>query len=123
MLETIWMYLKVFVVGGILCMIGQFLMLKTKMNAARILVGYVTLGVILGAVGLYPPLVTFAGAGATIPLLGFGNSLAKGVLEAVAEKGLLGAFTGGLTATAAGVAAAVFFGYLFAIVCTPKMKV
>ena len=123
MLETIWAIVKAFVIGGLLCMLGQLLMLKTKMTAARILVGYVTAGVLLGAIGVYQPLVDFAGAGATIPLLGFGNSLAQGALEAVAQKGLLGAFTGGLTATAAGVAAAVFFGYLFAVLCKPKMKV
>lgn len=123
MWETIWMYVKVFVVGGLLCAIGQILIMKTKMTAARILVGYVTVGVILGAIGVYQPLVDFAGAGASIPLAGFGNSLAKGAIRAVGEKGLLGAFTGGLTATAAGVAAAVFFGYLFAIIFKPRMKV
>ena len=104
-------------------MIGQLLMMKTKMTSARILVGFVTAGVILGALGVYQPLVDFAGAGALIPLLGFGNSLAKGTLEAVREHGILGAFTGGLTATAAGVAASVLFGYLFAILFKPKMKV
>lgn len=123
MWETVWMYLKVFVVGGLLCMIGQVLLMKTRVTAARILVGYVTAGVILGAVGVYQPLVDFAGAGASIPLLGFGNSLAKGAIEGVAERGIFGAFTGGLTATAAGVAAAVFFGYIFAIAFRPRMKV
>lgn len=123
MWETIWLYLKVFVVGGILCMIGQALIMKTKLTSARILVGYVTAGVILGGIGIYQPLVDFASAGATIPLLGFGNALAKGAIDAVKEKGFIGIFTGGLTATAAGVAAAVFFGYLFAIICKPKMKV
>jgi stage V sporulation protein AE len=117
------MYSKVFVVGGIICVIGQLLIMRTRITSARILVGFVTAGVILGALGLYQPLVDFAGAGATIPLLGFGNSLAKGALEAVRERGILGAFTGGLTATAGGVAASVLFGYLFAILCKPKMKV
>lgn len=123
MWEAVWMYVKVFVVGGLLCMAGQLLIMKTRITSARILVGYVTAGVILGAVGIYQPLVDFAGAGASIPLLGFGNSLAKGALEAVREKGILGAFTGGITSTAAGITAAVFFGYLFAILFKPKMKV
>ncbi len=117
------MYLKVFLVGGALCAIGQVLLMKTRITSARILVGYVTAGVILGGIGIYQPLVDFAGAGASIPLLGFGNSLAKGAIEAVGERGLIGAFTGGLTATAGGVAAAVVFGYLFAVIFTPKMKV
>ncbi len=123
MWDTIWLYLKVFVVGGLLCAIGQALIMKTRLTPARILVCYVTAGVILGAVGVYQPLVDFAGAGARVPLTGFGNALAQGVLKAVAEDGLFGAFTGGLTATAAGVTAAVFFGYLFAIIFKPKMKV
>ena len=122
MWQTVWLYVKVFVVGGLICTIGQVLMMKTKMTSARILVCFVTAGVILGALGVYQPLVDFAGAGALIPLTGFGNSLAQGTLEAVREHGILGAFTGGLTATAAGVAAAVLFGYLFAILCKPKMK-
>lgn len=104
-------------------MIGQILIMKTRLTSARILVGYVTAGVILGAVGIYQPLIDFAGAGASIPLLGFGNSLAKGAIEGAKESGLLGAFTGGVTAAAGGVAAAVFFGYLFAILFKPKMKV
>lgn len=123
MWATVWMYLKVFLVGGTLCAIGQVLIMKTKMTSARILVLYVTIGVILGAIGIYQPLVDFAGAGASIPLLGFGNSLAKGAIEGVKESGLMGAFTGGITATAAGVAASVFFGYIFAIIFKPKMKV
>lgn len=123
MFSVLYMYLKVFVVGGILCMIGQALIMKTKLTPARILVGYVTAGVLLGAIGLYQPLVDFAGAGATVPLLGFGNSLAKGAIDGVRETGLLGAFTGGTAATAGGIAAAVFFGYLFAVLCKPKMKV
>ena len=115
-------FLKAFAVGGILCAIGQVLILKTQLTSARILVGYVTTGVILGALGIYKPLVDFAGAGATVPLLGFGYSLARGSLEAVREIGVLGAFTGGITATAGGISAAIFFGYLAAVLFKPKMK-
>lgn len=116
------MYIKAFIVGGILCAVGQVLILKTQLTSSRILVGYVTAGVILGALGLYKPVVDFAGAGATVPLLGFGYSLARGALEAVKETGVLGAFTGGITATAGGISAALFFGYLAAILFKPKMK-
>ena len=116
------MYIKAFIVGGVLCAIGQVLILKTQLTSSRILVGYVTTGVILGALGIYKPLVDFAGAGATVPLLGFGYSLARGALEAVKETGVLGAFTGGITATAGGMSAALFFGYLAAILFKPKMK-
>ena len=116
------MYIKAFIVGGVLCAIGQVLILKTELTSSRILVGYVTTGVILGALGIYKPLVDFAGAGATVPLLGFGYSLARGALEAVKETGVLGAFTGGITATAGGISAALFFGYLAAILFKPKMK-
>ena len=115
-------YLKAFAVGGILCAIGQILIDKTKLTPARILTAYVVAGVILGAIGLYQPLADWAGAGATVPLTGFGNLLAKGVREAVAEKGVIGAFTGGLTAASGGVAAAVFFGFLVAIIFQPKDK-
>ena len=121
-MSMLLMYIKAFVVGGILCAIGQVLILKTQLTSARILVGYVTTGVILGALGIYKPLVDFAGAGATVPLLGFGYSLARGALEAVKETGVLGAFTGGITATAGGISAALFFGYLAAILFKPKMK-
>ncbi len=121
-MSMLLMYIKAFVVGGILCAIGQVLILKTQLTSARILVGYVTTGVILGALGIYKPLVDFAGAGATVPLLGFGYSLARGSLEAVREIGVLGAFTGGITATAGGISAALFFGYLAAILFKPKMK-
>ena len=100
-------YIKAFVIGGILCLIGQILIDKTKLTPARILVSYVVIGVVLGAVGVYKPLVDFAGAGATVPLTGFGYSLAKGVKEAISEDGLLGAFTGGLKATAGGITAAI----------------
>ena len=116
------MYVKAFVVGGILCAIGQLLLMKTKLTSARILVGYVTAGVILGALGLYKPLIDFAGAGATVPLTGFGYLLAHGAMEAAQAEGVLGAFTGGITAGAGGIAAAVFFGYIAALIFKPKMK-
>lgn len=115
-------YLKAFIIGGLICLIGQILMDKTKITAARILVIFVTSGAILGALGLYEPLVKFGGAGATVPLPGFGYSLAKGAMEDVDKFGIIGAFTGGLKATAAGVAAAVFFGYLASIIFSPKAK-
>ena len=115
-------YLKAFLIGGIICVIGQLLVDKTKITPARILVGMVVLGVILGGLGIYEKVVEFAGAGATVPLIGFGNLLAKGVKEAVVEKGFLGVFTGGLTATAGGICAAVFFGLLSALFFRPKDK-
>lgn len=115
-------YLKVFLIGGLLCAIGQVLIDKTKLTPARILVSYVVIGTILTGVGLYEPLVKFAGAGATIPLTGFGYALGKGVMKAVDERGLIGIFTGGLTATAAGIVAAMFFGYAFALIFRPKDK-
>ena len=115
-------YLKAFLVGGLLCVIGQILIDRTKLTPARILVAYVVAGVLLGAVGLYDKLVDFAGAGATVPLLGFGYALARGAIGGVKETGILGAFTGGVTAAAGGIAAAVFFGYLAAVLFKPKMK-
>ena len=115
-------YLKAFVIGGAICVVGQILIDRTKLTPARILVCYVVLGVILGGTGVYEKLVDFAGAGATVPLTGFGNTLAKGVREAVQEQGILGALTGGLKATAGGITAAVFFGFLAALVCNPKDK-
>jgi len=115
-------YVKAFLAGGVLCAIGQLLIDKTKLTPARILTCYVVAGVILGAVGLYEPLVQWAGAGASVPLTGFGNVLARGVREAVKERGVLGAFTGGFTAAAAGICAAVFFGYLAALVFKPGDK-
>ena len=115
-------YLKAFVVGGAICMLGQILIDKTRLTPARILVCYVVLGVILGGAGVYEKLVDFAGAGATVPLTGFGNTLAKGVREAVEEQGLLGVLTGGLKAAAAGISAAVFFGFLAALFFRPKDK-
>ena len=115
-------YLKAFVIGGAICVVGQILIDRTKLTPARILVCYVVLGVILGGTGVYEKLVDFAGAGATVPLTGFGNTLVKGVREAVQEQGVLGALTGGLKATAGGITAAVFFGFLAALVCNPKDK-
>ncbi len=115
-------YLNAFWVGGLICVIGQLLIDLTKLTPARIMVMFVTLGVLLGAIGVYGPLVDYAGCGATVPLCGFGWALSEGVREAVQEKGFLGAFTGGLTAGAAGTAAAVFFGYLAALVAKPKDK-
>ena len=115
-------YVWCFLCGGLLCLIGQVLIDLTKLTPARILTGYVVAGVVLQAVGLYQPLVDWAGAGATVPLTGFGYSLAKGVAKAVGEQGLLGVITGGLTATAGGIAAAVVFGLLMALLCRPKEK-
>ena len=115
-------YLKAFLVGGSLCVIGQLLIDRTGLTPARILVCYVTAGVGLSALGLYQPLADWAGAGATVPLTGFGHLLAKGVREAVVEKGLLGALTGGITAAAGGITAAVFFGFLAALVAKAKPK-
>lgn len=115
-------YLKAFLVGGAICLIGQLLIDKTKLTPARILVSYVVIGVLLGAVGLYEPFAEFAGAGATVPLTGFGNTLAKGVREAVDKQGFLGVFTGGLKATAGGIAAAIVAGLLAAVLFRPKDK-
>ncbi len=114
--------LKCFIVGGIICIIGQILIDKTKLTPAKILVIFVTLGAILGGLGIYQYLVDFAGAGATVPLTGFGYNLAKGVIEGVKEFGLVGAFTGGVKAAAGGIAAAVFFGYIASLISKPKMK-
>lgn len=115
-------FLKAFVVGGLLCVIGQILIDKTSLTPARILVSYVVLGVILGAVGVYGPLVEFAGAGASVPLTGFGYNLAKGVKEAVEKDGFLGIFTGGLRATAGGIAAAVVSGLVVSLIFKAKDK-
>ena len=121
-MEIFMQYLKVFAVGGFLCVIAQILIDKTKLTPARILVGFVVAGVILTAFGLYEPLIDFASSGATIPLSGFGYSLAKGVQKAVAEKGIIGALTGGLTATAAGIAAVMLLGSSFALIFSSKEK-
>ena len=115
-------YLNAFLCGGLLCAVGQIIIDKTKLTPARILVGYVVAGVILGAVGLYERIAEFGGAGATVPLTGFGYLISKGVREAVEEKGLLGALTGPLTAAAGGTAAALIFGYLVALVCKGRAK-
>ena len=115
-------YLKAFLVGGAICMLGQLLIDKTRLTPARILVCYVVLGVILGGAGVYDKLVDFAGAGATVPLTGFGNTLARGVKKAVDEDGALGILTGGLTASAAGITAAVIFGLLASLIFKPKDK-
>ena len=115
-------YLKAFIVGGIFCVIGQYLIDKTKLTPARILVSYVVAGVFLSAVGLYQPLVDFAGAGATVPLTGFGHLLAKGVKEAVSQNGFIGIFTGGLKTTAGGITAAITAGLLVSLIFRPKDK-
>ena len=115
-------YLKAFIFGGLLCLIGQILIDKTKLTPARILVSYVVIGVLLGAVGVYAPFSEFAGAGATVPLTGFGNNLAKGVREAVDESGFLGIFTGGLKSCAGGIAAAIIAGLVASILFRAKDK-
>ncbi len=116
------MLLKAFAVGGAICIIGQLLIDKTKLTPARILVIFVTTGAILGGFGIYEKLVDFAGAGATVPLTGFGNLLAKGAIEKVKSDGFIGVFTGGTAAAAGGIAAAVFFGYIASLVAKPKIK-
>ena len=115
-------YLKAFFVGGFLCVIGQILIDKTKLTPARILVSYVVAGVLLSAVGVYEKLVAFAGAGATVPLTGFGHTLAQGVKEAVKTHGFLGIFTGGISHAAGGITAAIVFGFLAALLFQPKDK-
>jgi len=118
----IMQYIRCFVIGGLICVIGQILIDKTKLTSARILVVFVTTGVILGGLGIYQKLVDFAGAGATVPLTGFGNLLAKGAIQGVQENGLIGAITGGTKAAAGGIAAAIFFGYIASLLSKPKMK-
>ncbi|MDE5741791.1 MAG: stage V sporulation protein AE [Oscillospiraceae bacterium] len=115
-------YLWAFVIGGLFCAVGQTLIDYTKLTPARILVSYVVAGVVLGALGLYKPLVDFAGAGATVPITGFGNILAEGVRQAVDEKGFLGILTGGLTGAAGGITAAILFGLVTALIFKPKEK-
>ncbi len=121
-MDIVWEYIKAFLVGGLLCLIGQVLIDRTQWTPGRILVAYVTIGAALSAIGLYGPLVDFAGAGATVPLTGFGHTLVEGVRQEVAGKGLLGAFTGGITAAAAGITAAVVFGYAASLLSKPKDK-
>ena len=115
-------YVTAFWVGGLICAVVQILMEKTKMMPGRIMVLLVCTGVVLGAIGIYEPFARFAGAGATVPLLGFGNTLWKGVMEGVQKDGMLGIFTGGLTASAGGICAALVFGYIAALIWQPKMK-
>lgn len=115
-------YLKAFLVGGGICVIGQILIDKTNLTPARILVMFVCIGCVLGGIGLYPKLVDFAGAGATVPLTGFGNTLAKGVKEEIDTAGFLGVFTGGIKAAAGGLSAAILFGFLAAVFAEPKEK-
>lgn len=121
-MELLMQCINAFWVGGVICLIGQILIDKTKLTPARILVSYVVAGVILTAIGVYEPIVKYAGAGATVPLTGFGYTLATGVKKAVAEQGLAGALTGGITATAAGITAAIVFGWLVSLLSKPKMK-
>ena len=116
------MYLNAFIIGGLICAAGQVLIDNTKLTPARILVLFVTVGTILGALGIYQKIVDAGGAGATVPLTGFGYSLAKGAIKDVDQYGLLGAFTGGIRAAAAGITAAVFFGYIMSVAFTPKAK-
>lgn len=115
-------YLWAFLIGGAICTVGQLLLSYTRLTSARILVLFVVSGVVLGGLGLYQPLVDFAGAGASVPLLGFGNALAKGAIEGAKEHGILGALSGGMSATAAGISAAVLFGWLAALIFRPRTK-
>lgn len=121
-MELLMQCINAFWVGGLICLIGQVLIDKTKLTPARILVSYVVAGVILTAIGVYEPIVKYVGAGATVPLTGFGYTLATGVKKAVAEQGLAGALTGGITATAAGITAAIVFGWLVSLLAKSKMK-
>lgn len=121
-MDLFFTYLKAFAVGGLLCTLGQLLIDYTRLTPARILTAYVVAGVVLGALGLYQPLADWAGAGATVPLTGFGNNLAKGVKQAIADQGLLGAFTGGFSSAAGGICAAMFFGLLVSLLFRPNDK-
>lgn len=122
MTDLLLEYGRAFICGGVLCLIGQILIDKTSLTPAKILVSYVVAGVILGGLGIYEHLVDFGGAGATVPIIGFGYLLSTGVKEAVAQHGLLGAFSGGITAAAGGITAAILFGAIIALVCKPKSK-
>ena len=121
-MESLMPFIRAFICGGILCAIGQILIDRTRLTPARILVGYVVMGVVLSGLGIYEKIVEWGGAGATVPLTGFGYALAKGVNEAVAEEGLLGAFSGGVSGTAVGVAIAIFSALIVAILFKPKPK-
>ena len=118
----LFMLLKSFVVGGLICIIGQILIDKTKLTPARILVTFVTVGAVLGGIGIYQKLIDFAGCGATVPLTGFGNALARGAIEEVSKSGFIGAFIGGTKAAAGGISAAIFFGYRASLISKPKIK-
>lgn len=115
-------YVNAFVIGGVICTVGQIIINKTKLTPAHVLVLFVTLGAILTAVGLYEPIVKFGGAGATVPIPGFGYALAKGAIKGAKEDGILGAFTGGMSSTAGGITAAIVFGYLMSLLFEPKTK-
>ena len=121
-MDILLQIIRAFLVGGLLCVVAQVLIDKTKLTPARILVSYVVAGVVLGAVGIYKPIVDFAGAGATVPLTGFGYLISEGIKEAVDEQGLLGALTGAFTAAAGGISAALVFGYLSAVVFKGKRR-
>ena len=121
-MELLAQFIRTFLCGGVLCLIGQILIDKTSLTPAKILTMYVIAGVVLGAIGVYEPIAQWGGSGAAVPLTGFGYNLAKGVKEAVAAKGFLGAMTGGLTAAAGGITAATFFGWLMALLISPKER-
>ena len=122
MMDLFMQYVKCFTVGGLICVIGQILLDRTKLTNGKVMVLFLVSGAVLQAIGVYGPIVEFAGAGATVPISGFGYTLAKGAMEAVTSDGLLGAFSGGLTAAASGITVAVVFGYLAALVANPKSK-
>ncbi len=115
-------YVRAFIVGGLICIVGQIIMDKTKLTPAHILVSFLTIGVILGGIGVYDKLIEFGGAGATVPISGFGNALAKGAIKGAGENGIIGAFSGGLQAASGGVTAAILFGYTMAVIFNPKTK-
>lgn len=121
-MDIFMQYLKCFIVGGLICVIGQILLDRTKLTNGKIMVLFLVAGAVLQAIGVYGPLVEFAGAGATVPISGFGYALAKGAMEGVTSDGILGAFSGGLTATASGITVAIVFGYLAALIANPKSK-
>lgn len=121
-MEMFMEYVKCFIVGGLICVLGQILLDRTNLTNGRIMVLFLVVGAFLGAIGVYEPLVDFAGAGATVPICGFGYALAKGAMEEVTATGILGAFSGGLRATASGITVAIVFGYLAALVANPKSK-
>jgi len=121
-MDVFFGYLKAFVIGGLFCVVGQILIDKTKLTPAKIMIGFVVAGVLFSAVGLYPKFAEWAGAGATVPIIGFGNTLATGVKKAIEEKGVLGIFTGAITGGAAGVCASIVFGYLAALIFKPGDK-